>query len=292
MLEDSGYVTEAPLVLVNWTNEEGSRFNPSMLGSGVWCGVHDRAFADARQDEEGTRFGNALEVIGYRGDGLGKFGAMFELHIEQGPILEAEGARIGVVTGVQGCRWYGVTVTGVAAHTGTTPMALRQDALVAAARLVLAVEALAEEGGVASVGFLEVSPNSTNVIPGEVRLRVDLRHPDDAILDRMEAALHAALDGAEIVPISRTDAVAFDARCIASVRRAVKRLGFPSRDITSGAGHDAQHVARVVPTTMIFVPSEKGLSHNFAEHTSCADCAAGAQVLLDAVLDYDHRMEG
>ena len=297
VLEDSGYVTHAPLMVVNWTNEEGSRFQPSMLGSGVYCGLHDVAFADMRTDDAGIRFGDALDAIGYRGLATGvKLAAMFELHIEQGPLLEAERAQIGVVQGVQGCRWYEALVTGAAAHTGTTPMALRQDALVASAHLVLAVEALAgsEVGGVSSVGFLEVSPNSTNVIPETVRLRVDLRHPDDAALDRMEEGLNRAIAASnrpvELTRLSRTDAVQFDAECIASVRHAVEKSGFEARDMVSGAGHDAQHLAPLLPTTMIFVPSVDGVSHNPAEYTAPADCAAGAQILLDAVLDYDRRM--
>ncbi|WP_045392127.1 M20 family metallo-hydrolase [Falsirhodobacter sp. alg1] len=299
VLEDAGYVTEAPLMLVNWTNEEGSRFNPSMLGSGVYCGVHERSYADARQDEGGETFGDALEAIGYRGDrpaGSVELGAMFELHIEQGPILEAEGASIGIVQGVQGCRWYEVVLTGNSAHTGSTPMGMRQDALVAASHLVVAVQAmaLAEEDAVGSVGFMEVLPNSTNVIPGVVRLNVDLRHPKDAVLDRMEASLQETVASlgvtAKITPISRTDAVEFDTECITSVRHAVSRLNMSARDIVSGAGHDAQHLAGHVPTTMIFVPSTNGLSHNPAEYTAPAECANGAQVLLEAVLDYDRRM--
>lgn len=297
VLEDSGYVTESPLMVVNWTNEEGSRFQPSMLGSGMYCGLHEAGFADSRTDAAGIRFGDALDAIGYRGQATGvPLAAMFELHIEQGPLLEAEGASIGVVQGVQGCRWFEAVLTGATAHTGTTPMPLRQDALVAAARLVLAVEGLAaaEPAGVSSVGFLEVTPNSTNVIPGLVRLRVDLRHPDDTALDRMEEGLNRAIAGlsvpVELTQLSRTDAVRFDPHCIASVRHAVEKSCFSARDMVSGAGHDAQHLAPLLPTTMIFVPSEGGISHNPTEYTAPADCAAGAQVLLDAVLDYDRKM--
>lgn len=302
-LESAGYVTEAPLLLVNWTNEEGARFAPAMLGSGVYAGIYDSAWAEAREDAAGTRFGAALDAIGYRGaaaPGAVPFGAMFELHIEQGPILEAEGAAIGVVQGVQGMRWYEVTLTGQSAHTGSTPMAMRRNALVGAARLVEAVDAAAHAHGpdaVATVGHLTVTPNSNNVIPGCVFLTVDLRHPQDAVLDALEAALRDALDrvttglGLEgrLETIARTAPVAFDPDCIAAVRRAAAKGGHVTRDIVSGAGHDAAHVAGLVPTTMVFVPSAGGLSHNPAEATAPAECAAGAQVLLDAVLDYDAR---
>lgn len=302
-LDGAGYVTEAPLLLVNWTNEEGARFAPAMLGSGVYAGIYDGAWAEARRDSAGTSFGAALDAIGYRGaavPGSVPFGAMFELHIEQGPILEAEGATIGVVQGVQGMRWFEVTLEGRSSHTGSTPMPLRRNALVGAARLVEAVDAAAHAhapDAVGTVGHLTVTPNSNNVIPGHVFLTVDLRHPQDAVLDAMEAALQAAVERVttdlaletRFETIARTAPVAFDPDCIASVRRAAEKGGHPTRDMVSGAGHDAAHVAALVPTTMVFVPSAGGLSHNPAESTSPTECAAGAQVLLDAVLDYDSR---
>ena len=182
------YETNAPLMLVNWTNEEGSRFAPAMLGSGVYAGVFDTAFADSREDRQGVTFKEAIEAIGYRGPekpGAVKFSAMLELHIEQGPILEAEGKTIGVVQGVQGMRWYEVTLTGREAHTGSTPMRLRKNALVGAARLVERIDAIAHEhapDAVGTVGLLEVTPNSRNVIPGQVFFAVDFRHPQDAVL--------------------------------------------------------------------------------------------------------------
>ncbi|KQO67979.1 Zn-dependent hydrolase [Methylobacterium sp. Leaf89] len=302
-LDGAGYVTEAPLLLVNWTNEEGARFAPAMLGSGVYAGIYAGDWAEARQDSAGTRFGEALDAIGYRGTapaGAVPFGAMFELHIEQGPILEAEGATIGVVQGVQGMRWFEVTLEGRSAHTGSTPMPLRRNALVGAARLVEAVDAAAQAhapDAVGTVGHLTVTPNSNNVIPGHVFLTVDLRHPQDAVLDALEAELEAAVArvatelGLEtrLQAIARTAPVAFDPECIASVRRAAAKGGHATRDMVSGAGHDAAHVAGLVPTTMVFVPSAGGLSHNPAESTAPSECAAGAQVLLDAVLDYDAR---
>ncbi|MFN8925204.1 MAG: M20 family metallo-hydrolase [Rhodospirillales bacterium] len=305
-MKDMGYETNAPLMLVNWTNEEGSRFAPAMLGSGVYAGVFDRAYADARDDRQGVTFGAALDAIGYRGTakaGSVTFGAMFELHIEQGPILEAESQTIGVVTGVQGMRWYEATVTGRDAHTGSTPMTLRRNALVGAARLVEAVDRIAHDhapAAVGTVGLMEVRPNSRNVIPGEVFLTVDFRHPDDAVLDRMEVALAEAMRtipaalglGVEWKKVWDSPAVRFDPDCIAAVRSGAAKAGFPMRDMVSGAGHDAAYVARVAPTTMIFVPCAGGLSHNEAESTSFDECAAGAQVLLNAILDYDARIAG
>jgi N-carbamoyl-L-amino-acid hydrolase len=298
-----GYETNAPLMLVNWTNEEGSRFAPAMLGSGVHAGVFDRAYADAREDRQGVRFADAIEAIGYRGDvpaGSTPIGAMFELHIEQGPILEAEGKTIGVVTGVQGMRWYEATVTGRDAHTGSTPMRLRKNALVGAARLVEAVDRIAHDhapDAVGTVGLIEAKPNSRNVIPGEVFLTVDFRHPEDAVLDRMEAALAEAMReipaalglGIEWRKVWDSPAVRFDPDCIAAVREGAAKAGFAMRDMVSGAGHDAAYIARVAPTTMVFVPCAGGLSHNEAESTSFDECAAGAQVLLNAVLSYDQR---
>jgi N-carbamoyl-L-amino-acid hydrolase len=199
-LQDSGYETNAPLMLVNWTNEEGSRFAPAMLGSGVYAGVFDRAYADSREDRQGVTFGEAIEAIGYRGAakaGSVTFGAMFELHIEQGPILEQEEKIIGVVEGVQGMRWYEISVTGREAHTGSTPMPMRHDALVGAARLIDRVEGIALEhapSAVGSVGLIEVQPNSRNVVPGHVFFTVDFRHPQDEVLDVMERKLLAAID--------------------------------------------------------------------------------------------------
>lgn len=303
-LHDAGYLTDAPLMLVNWTNEEGSRFSPAMLGSGVYAGVYDRDYADSRQDVEGETFGAALEAIGYRGTaaaGAVPFEAMFELHIEQGPILEAENKTIGVVQGVQGMRWYEARLTGHAAHTGSTPMTMRSNALLGAARTIEGVDQIAHQFAplaVATVGFIEVAPNSNNVIPGQAHFTIDIRHPEDRVLDQMEAQVKQLITDtasqigliAEIKCISKTDAVAFDAQCIEAVRFAAAKSGLSSRDIISGAGHDAVHVARKVPTTMIFVPSEGGLSHNEAEATASHECAAGVQVLLDAVLEYDSRI--
>ncbi|GAB4064303.1 Zn-dependent hydrolase [Ancylobacter sonchi] len=291
----AGYVTRRPLMLVNWTNEEGSRFSPAMISSGAYAGVFTVDDVLARTDAQGVTFGDALEGIGYAGEapvGSVKFGEMFELHIEQGPVLEHEDKTIGIVTGVQGIRWYDITVEGCAAHAGTTPMPLRRDALVGAAEIVLIVHRIAlEHDGVATIGEIGVVNASRNVVPGEVRLTLDLRHPETAALEAMEKAVEAALAGpafaktpARLVRMWDSPPVAFDAGCIAAVRDGAAAAGYPAREIVSGAGHDSVYTARVVPTSMIFVPCKDGLSHNPAESATQADCAAGAQTLLNAVL--------
>lgn len=302
-LVDMGYETNAPIMLVNWTNEEGSRFAPAMLCSGVYAGIFTTEYAYSREDRQGIRLGDELARIGYKGQikaGDVKFQAMFELHIEQGPILEAEDRMIGVVTGVQGMRWYEVTVTGQESHTGATPMGLRKNALLAAARMI---EAIHEVGmgnlpGVASVGLIENRPNSRNVVPGEVFFTVDLRHPDEAVLDRMEAQYRAALpriaaDLGVMVEEKRiwiSPAVKFTPELISCVREGAELAGHSTRDMASGAGHDAAYIARVAPTTMIFVPCLGGISHNEAESTTLEECGAGAQVLLNAVLALDRTL--
>lgn len=303
-LNDAGYETNAPIEVINWTNEEGSRFAPAMLASGVFAGAFDRPFADGREDREGKRFGEELERIGYRGGekcGERKIGAFFELHIEQGPILEDEGKEVGVVTGVQGMRWYEVTVTGFESHAGTTPMHLRRDALVGAARMVEAINGVALAHAplaVSTVGLMEVRPNSRNILPGEVFFSIDLRHPDDAVLAEMEGEVKAAIARiagemkleAAVADIWNSPAVHFDPACVGAVRAAAEDFGYSHRDIVSGAGHDAAYISRVAPTAMVFVPCEKGVSHNETEKIEPDQAAAGANVLLRAVLAYDKAM--
>jgi N-carbamoyl-L-amino-acid hydrolase len=303
-LHETGYETNAPIEIVNWTNEEGARFAPAMLASGVFAGVFTPDYAYGRADRDGKTFGDELARIGYKGEekaGARKFSAMFELHIEQGPILEAERRMIGAVQGVQGMRWYEVTVTGEAAHTGTTPMRLRKNALMGAARMIERIDAIAREhapDAVGAVGLIENKPNSRNVISGEVFFSVDFRHPEEIVLDAMETKFRAAL--AEIMPllqltytetrIWQSPPVKFSPELIECVRIGAAKAGFQSRDMISGAGHDAAYIARVAPTTMIFVPCAGGISHNEAESTSFEECAAGAQVLLNAVLEFDRRL--
>jgi N-carbamoyl-L-amino-acid hydrolase len=300
----AGYETYAPIEVINWTNEEGSRFAPAMVSSGVFAGAFTHEWANANKDREGITFGAALDQIGYRGDqrcGDHPLSAFFELHIEQGPILEAENKEIGIVTGVQGMRWYEVTVTGQDAHTGATPMRLRKNALLGAARIVDRINAIADAhkpDALGAVGLMEVRPNSRNVVPGEVFFCVDLRHPDNVVLAQLETEYNACLR--EVCdPLGLTVSstciwdqppVRFNADCVSSVRRAASLSGFSAREIVSGAGHDAAYVSRVAPTAMIFVPCRDGVSHNEAEFTSKEQCAAGAQVLLQAVLDYDRTL--
>jgi beta-ureidopropionase / N-carbamoyl-L-amino-acid hydrolase len=302
----AGYETNAPIVVVNWTNEEGARFAPAMLGSGVFAGAYSRADADAIADIDGVRFGEALDAIGWRGEvkaGAMALSAYLELHIEQGPILEAEDKTIGIVTGVQGLRWYEATITGRESHAGTTPMLRRFDAMVACARLALEVQAIAlahAPTAVGTVGRVEVEPNSPNVIPGVVRMTVDLRHHDDGVLQDMEGRLYAAIERIakgdkvqiETKRLQDMAAIKFHPDCVGAVRAAAQGLALAHRDIISGAGHDAVHLSKVTPTAMIFVPCKDGLSHNEAESATLDHCAAGAQVLLEAALTLDAKLGG
>jgi len=297
-LNDFDYQTEAPVEVVVWTNEEGSRFAPAMVASGVFGGVFDLDYAHSRADPEGKTIGEELKRIGYLGEapvGGREVRAFFECHIEQGPILEAEEKTIGVVTGAQGQIWYEVTVTGMEAHAGPTPMERRKDALLGASRMVDAVNRIGLDNlpnACATVGMMEVRPNSRNTIPGQVFFTVDFRHPEADTLKAMDAALRAEcaavaetigleLDLQDIWSFPPTP---FDADCVAAVRAAAERAELPHRDIVSGAGHDACYVARVAPTAMVFVPCEDGISHNEIENATPADLAAGAQVLLQAAV--------
>jgi N-carbamoyl-L-amino-acid hydrolase len=298
-LNDTGSETAAPIEVAVWTNEEGSRFAPAMVASGVFGGVFDLDYALSRADTEGKTMGEELRRIGYAGDtevGGRPVAAFFEAHIEQGPILEAERKTIGVVQGVQGIRWFEITLTGQEAHAGPTPMRRRKDALVGAARLVGQVNRIGLDNlpyACATVGMMQVFPNSRNVIPGRVFFTVDFRHPDAKVLAAMAAELEKTCrDVADDIglvldfkEIWYSPPVTFAPECVAAVKGAATELGFAHLDIISGAGHDAVYVSRVAPTAMVFVPCENGISHNEIENATPADLAAGCDVLLRAMLD-------
>ena len=298
-LNDRGVKTRAPVEVAVWTNEEGSRFTPVMMGSGVFIGAFELDAILKRPDIDGVTVGEALGKIGYAGPekvGGRPVAAYFEAHIEQGPILEDERKVLGVVIGALGLRWYDVVITGQDAHAGPTPMRLRKDAMVAAARIVTEVNALAyryQPNGRATVGFMQVKPNSRNVIPGEVRFSVDLRHADDDQLERMEQEMRSACERladaerctASVERVANYPACKFDSGCVSAVRNAAQKLNLSHMDIVSGAGHDAIYMARVCPTSMIFVPCEKGISHNEIENAKPEDLGAGCNVLLQVVLE-------
>ena len=298
-INDMNLQTRHPIVVTNWTNEEGARFAPAMLASGVFAGIHTQDYAYGRQDMDGLRFGDELARIGWVGSevvGARKMHAMLELHIEQGPILESEGCEIGVVTHGQGLWWLEITLTGRDAHTGSTPMAMRVNAGLGMARITERVHQIAmghQPGAVGAVGQVKVFPNSRNVIPGKVIFTVDIRSPDQTKLDLMrgevERAAHAVAAelglGCEIEPVGHFDPVTFDANLVNIVRQSAEKLGYSHMDIISGAGHDACWINRVAPTVMVMCPCEGGLSHNEAEKISPEWAAAGTDVLLHAVLE-------
>ena len=298
-LNDLGIETKHPIVVTNWTNEEGARFAPAMVASGVFAGVHTLEYAYERKDPDGKTFGDELQRIGWLGDeevGARKMHAYFEYHIEQGPILEAEDKQIGVVTHGQGLWWLEFTLTGREAHTGSTPMNMRVNAGLAMGRILEAVQTVAmdnQPGCVGGVGQVFFSPNSRNVLPGKVVFTVDIRSPDQAKLDAMRARIEKEAAeiceklgvGCSVEAVGHFDPVTFDPKLVASVRKAADDLGYSHMDIISGAGHDACWTARVAPTVMIMCPCVGGLSHNEAEDISKEWASAGADVLLRAVLE-------
>jgi beta-ureidopropionase / N-carbamoyl-L-amino-acid hydrolase len=297
-LNDAEVVTDKPVGVAIWTNEEGTRFIPTMGGSGAFAKIFTLDYLLAQRDVDGISFGEALRGIGYAGSapvGERTVDAYFEAHIEQGPILEREDKVIGVVTGALGQRWYDCTWIGQDAHAGPTPMEARHDALRGAARMIEAVNALALRNapdGRATVGFMHVLPNSRNVIPGLVRMSVDMRHPNDDALARMDRELRNAAASVarelqlecEVRQVVEFAASHFDAECVTSVQNAAEKLGYSSRRIVSGAAHDAVYLSRVAPTSMIFVPCKDGISHNETEAARPEHLEAGANVLLHAVL--------
>jgi N-carbamoyl-L-amino-acid hydrolase len=298
-LNDLGIRTKHPIVVTNWTNEEGTRFAPAMVASGVFAGQHDLDWAYDRRDKDGKRFGDELERIGWKGEeevGARKIKAFFELHIEQGPILEDEGIDIGVVTHGQGLWWLQVTLTGKDAHTGSTPMPKRRNAGLGMARITELVHEVAmdyQPDAVGAIGHMEIYPNSRNVIAGKTVFTIDIRSPNEEVLNAMRARIEdgiaticEALDiGFEIEVAGHFDPVTFDEGCVSAIRNAAERLGYSHRDIVSGAGHDACWINRVAPTAMVMCPCVDGLSHNEAEEISKEWAAAGADVLFHAVVE-------
>ncbi|CAN5614726.1 Zn-dependent hydrolase [soil metagenome] len=298
-LNDLGIRTRHPIVVTNWTNEEGTRFAPAMLASGVFAGVHELGFAHDRRDAKGLRFGDELARIGWKGAepvGGRAIRAYFELHIEQGPILEAEGCDIGIVTLGQGMWWLEVTLTGRDAHTGSTPMAMRRDAGLGLARITEAVHEAAmahQPAAVGAVGRAEIFPSSRNVIAGRAAFTIDIRSPDLAVLGAMKARIEAEAAriaaglglGLAIEEAGHFDPVTFDPGCAGALRRAAERLGYAHRDIVSGAGHDACWINRVAPSAMVMCPCKDGLSHNEAEEITPEWAEKGVNVLFHAVLE-------
>ena len=298
-MNDLDIKTKHPIVVTNWTNEEGTRYAPAMLASGVFAGLHTEDWAKDRVDAEGKRFGDELKRIGWEGDepvGQRKMHAFFELHIEQGPILEAEGKDIGIVTHGQGLSWTQLTITGKDSHTGSTPMPMRRNAGLGMARVLEKVEEIALAHGpdaVGAAGHIEIYPNSRNVIPGKAVFTVDFRSPNLEVLTKMVAQMKEAAQaicdemelGLEMEQVGGFDPVTFDATCVSALRNAAERLGYSHRDIISGAGHDACWINQVAPTAMVMCPCVDGLSHNEAEAISKDWAKAGADVLLHAVLE-------
>ena len=297
-LNENGVQTQRPVEAVVWTNEEGSRFAPAMVASGVFAGEFTLEHGLSRPDTEGRTMGQELERIGYAGAepvGGREVHAYFEAHIEQGPILEAEGKTIGIVTDAQGQRWYEITLTGQEAHAGPTPMPRRRDALLGAARVIQLVNEIGlrhAPRAVSTVGMLQVHPNSRNVIPGRVFLTVDFRNPDSGELAKMAAELREGVERiardskleSSLQQIFHYEPIHFDDSCIQLVRQGAADFGYSAREIVSGAGHDACYLSRVAPTSMIFVPCIDGISHNEIEDAKPEWIEAGANVLLSAVL--------
>jgi N-carbamoyl-L-amino-acid hydrolase len=298
-LNDMNIQTEAPIEVAFWTNEEGSRFVPVMMGSGVFCGAFSLETAYAAKDTEGFTVKDELARIGYLGDqvpGDHPIGAYFETHIEQGPVLEDADKVIGVVPAVMGLSWYDCVVTGMEAHAGPTPMGLRKDALQVSTRIMQEVVAIANRYppyGRGTVGMVQLFPNSRNVIPGEVKFSIDLRNVNDALLNTMHEEMLAFIEqvrgdsglAISIERVSYYPPCPFHPDCVDAVRKATTALGYSNMDVVSGAGHDAIYAARLAPAGMIFVPCKDGISHNEIEDARADHLEAGCNVLLLAMLE-------
>ena len=297
-LNDEGLSTLRPVEIVSWTNEEGARFAPGLTGSGAFTGVFDLEYALSREDKEGHTVGEELQRIGYAGEapvGDRPIKAVLEAHIEQGPILEAEGKTIGIVTGVQGMRWYDIIFRGQEAHAGTTPMDTRQDPVRGAIQVMQRIYTLAAGASPearATFGDLIVEPGSRNTVPGRLTVTLDLRHPDADVLDDLDREIQSSLTHdcekfglvGDLQEIWYMPPVSFATECIEAISAAADKLGNPNMEMVSGAGHDAMNLAQIAPTGMIFVPCENGLSHNELEHAEPEDLIAGGNVLLHAIL--------
>jgi len=295
-LNDAGIETDAPICVVNWTNEEGSRFAPAMMASAAYAGDFTVDDILSRKDHDGVTVGAALDSIGYRGaDAVGtqKFSGFVELHIEQGPVLEAESKTIGVVDTGQGVMWFDGRITGFESHAGTTPMHLRKDALATLSEIVLATERVVTEiGALGTIGEAVIASPSRNVIPGEIAFTMDMRSADEGKLDAIEKGVRAAIAA---IAAKRKVEVTFDKvwhkppthfnkDFVNAVEGAAEQLGYSHRRITSGAGHDACNLNNVMPTAMVFIPSKDGISHNELESSTQDDCAAGTNVLMHTIL--------
>jgi beta-ureidopropionase / N-carbamoyl-L-amino-acid hydrolase len=298
-LNDLKITTEAPIEVAFWTNEEGSRFVPVMMGSGVFCGAFTLETAYAAKDVDGKSVRDELARIGYMGDqvpGQHPIGAYFETHIEQGPVLEDAGKVIGVVPAVMGLSWYDCVVSGMEAHAGPTPMHLRRDALQVATHIMQEVVAIANRYppyGRGTVGMVQVFPNSRNVIPGQVKFSIDLRNVNDELLNTMHEEMQAFVAKTQqetglsvsLERVSYYPPCPFHPDCVNAVRAATEKLGYSTMDVVSGAGHDAIYTARVAPSGMIFVPCKDGISHNEIEDAQPGHLEAGCNVLLHAMLE-------
>ena len=296
-LSENCIETESPIEIAVWTNEEGARFPPAMMGSGVFAGIFEQTEIYAHQDPEGITVEDELRRTKQLGGTPCKtfpIRAYYELHIEQGPILEAENTKIGVVTGGQGAYWTHITLHGQGSHAGTTPMKYRKDPVMGASRIITELREIVRQhsGAVGTVGRLETHPASINSIPGQVFFTVDTRHPNEEILQQINENLKKLVKSvcseegleSDFSNIWKSPTVHFHEECISKVRKAAESLGYSHRDIVSGAGHDACHVSHIAPTGMIFIPCEGGISHDESENTSPEHVSAGADVLLNSVV--------
>ena len=298
-LDDAGIETQHPVEIVSWTNEEGARFAPGLTGSGVYTGHLGLEWMLGTIDKQGLKFDDELQRIGYAGEiqpGDQSFAAAIEIHIEQGPILEAENKVIGVVNGVQGMRWYDLVFTGQEAHAGTTPMERRRDPVAGAVRLLSQIYALNEKHaphGRATFGDFKVEPGSRNTVPGRLICSLDFRHPDSAVLEEVDREIRSmmrrecqdvGIEG-QIDEIWSMPPVEFSPQCRSAIQRAVDMLGYPAMEMISGAGHDAMYLSSITPTGMIFIPCRDGLSHNELEYAEPEHLVAGGNVLLHTILD-------